>query len=119
MNDFDLKQYNKQQKALAKKNATYKVNIKNSAKDVPSGPYRLVIKFSKPMARSISLYNSSSGVDFPPFKSYAWRDDKTLEVTFSLEPSHQYGFIVMGSKFSTKDGHTAGKNMEINFTTGK
>ena len=119
VNDFDLKQYVKEEKKVAKLNATYKVNIKNGAKDVPSGPYRLVIKFSKPMARSISLYNSSSGVDFPPIKSYAWRDDKTLEVTFSLEPSHQYGFIVMGSKFSTKDGHSAGKNLEINFTTGK
>ena len=119
MNDFDLKQYNKQQKALAKKNATYKVNLKDGAKDVPSGPFTLVITFSKPMLNSIALYMSTSGADFSPVKSYAWRDDKTLEVTFSLEPSHQYGFIVMGSKFSTKDGHTAGKNMEINFTTGK
>ena len=119
VNNFDLKQYKQRQKKQAKLNATYKVNIKNGAKNVPSGPFRLVIKFSKPMVRNISLYNSNSGVDFPPFKSYAWRDDKTLEVTFSLEPAHQYGFIVMGSKFPTKDGHTAGKNMEINFTTGK
>ena len=119
VNDFDLKQYNKRQKELAKKNATYKVNIKNGAKNVPSGPFKLVIKFSKPMVNSISLYNSTSGVDFPPFKGYRWSNDKTLEVTFSLEPSHPYGFIVMGSKFPTKDGHSAGKNMEINFTTGK
>ena len=119
VNDFDLKQYNKQQKERAKKNATYKVNLKDGAKDVPSGPFTLVITFSKPMLNSIALYMSTSGVDFPPVKSYAWRDDKTLEVIFSLEPSHQYGFVVMGTEFPTKDGHSAGKNMEITFTTGK
>ena len=119
VNDFDLKQYNKQQKALAKKNATYKVNLKDGAKDVPSGPFTLVITFSKPMLNSIALYMSTSGADFPPVKSYAWRDDKTLEVIFSLEPSHQYGFVVMGTEFPTKDGHSAGKNTEITFTTGK
>ena len=119
VNDFDLKQYNKRQKELAKQNATYKVNLKNGAKDVPSGLFTLVIKFSKPMVNSIALYNSFSGADFPPFKSYAWRDDKTLEVVFLLEPSHQYGFIVMGSQFPTKDGHNAGKDSEINFMTGK
>ena len=123
VNDFDLKQYLKQykkeQKELAKLNATYKVNIKNGAKNVPSGLFHLVIKFSKPMVDGIALYNSFSGADFPPFKSYAWRDDKTLEVVFLLEPSHQYGFAVMGSRFITQDGHTGGKNTEINFTTGK
>ena len=119
VNDFDLKQYNKRQKAQAKKNATYKVNLKDGAKDVPSGPFTLVITFSKPMLNSIALYMSTSGADFPPVKSYAWRDDKTLEVIFSLEPSHQYGFVVMGTEFPTKDGHSAGKNTEITFTTGK
>ena len=119
VNDFDLKQYKKQQKEMAKRNATYKVNLKNGAKNIPSGLFTLVIKFSKPMANSIALYNSFSGTDFPPVKSYAWRDDKTLEVVFLLEPSHQYGFVVMGSEFPTKDGHTAGKNTEINFTTAK
>ena len=119
VNDFDLKQYKKQQKELAKLNATYKVNIKNGAKNVPSGLFHLVIKFSKPMVDGIALYNSFSGADFPPFKSYAWRDDKTLEVVFLLEPSHQYGFAVMGSRFITQDGHTGGRNTEINFTTGK
>ena len=118
VNDFDLKQYKKQQKELAKLNATYKVNIKNGAKNVPSGLFHLVIKFSKPMVDGIALYNSFSGADFPPFKSYAWRDDKTLEVVFLLEPSHQYGFAVMGSRFITQDGHTGGRNTEINFTTG-
>ena len=119
VNDFDWKQHKKQQKEMAKQNATYKVNLKNGAKDVPSGLFTLVIEFSKPMANSIALYNSFSGADFPPVKSYAWRDDKTLEVTFSLEPSHQYGFVVMGSEFPTKDGHTAEKNTEIIFITGK
>ena len=119
VNEFDLKQYKKQQKEQAKLNATYKVNLKNDAKNVPCGLFTLVITFSKPMANSISLYNSTSGADFPPFKRYAWRDDKTLEVVFLLEPSHQYGFVVMGSEFPTKDGHNAGKNTEIIFTTGK
>lgn len=119
VNNFNLKKYKKQQKELAKLNATYKVNIKDGAKDVPSGLFTLVIKFSKPMVDGIALYNSFSGADFPPFKSYAWRDDKTLEVVFLLEPSHQYGFAVMGSRFITQDGHTGGKNTEINFTTGK
>lgn len=119
VNSFDLNQYKQQKKKLAKLNATYKVNLKNGAKNVPSGPFTLIIKFSKPMANSIALYKSFSGADFPPVKSYAWRDDKTLEVIFSLEPSHQYGFVVMGSEFPTKDGYSAGKNTEINFTTGK
>ena len=119
VNDFDLKQYKKLQKKMAKQDATYKVNLKNGVKNVPSGPFKLVINFSKPMANSIALYNSFSGADFPPVKSYAWHDDKTLEVVFLLEPSHQYGFVVMGSEFPTKDGHSAGKNTEINFTTGK
>ena len=100
-------------------NATYKVNLKDGAKEVPSSPFTRVIKFSKPMVNSIALYMSPSGADFPPVKSYAWRDDKTLEVVFLLEPSHQYGFVVMGTEFPTKDGHSAGKNTEITFTTGK
>ena len=119
VNDFDLKLYKKQQKVLAKQNATYKVNIKNGTKNVPSGSFKLVITFSKPMANSIALYYSTSGAEFPPLKSYEWRDDKTLEVVFLLEPSHQYGFVVMGSEFPTKDGHNAGKNTEIIFTTRK
>ncbi len=119
VNDFDLKQYKKQQKVLAKQNATYKVNIKNGTKNVPSGSFKLVITFSKPMANSIALYYSTSGAEFPPLKSYEWRDDKTLEVVFLLEPSHQYGFVVMGSEFPTKDGYNAGKNTEIIFTTRK
>ena len=119
VNEFDLKQYKKQQKELAKQNATYKVNLKNGAKNVPSGLFTLVITFSKPMANSIALYYSTSGAEFPPLKGYEWCDDKTLEVVFLLEPSHQYGFVVMGSEFPTKDGHNAGKNTEIIFTTGK
>ena len=119
VNEFDLKQYKKQQKEQAKLNATYKVNLKNGAKNVPSGLFTLVIQFSKPMVNSIALYYSTSGAEFPPLKSYEWRDDKTLEVVFLLEPSHQYGFVVMGSEFPTKDGHNAGKNTEIIFTTGK
>ena len=119
VNDFDLKQYKKQQKQQAKLNATYKVNMKSGAKNVPSGPFLLVIEFSKPMTESISLYMSASGADFPPVNGYAWRDDKTLEVSFLLEPSHQYGFVVKGSEFPTKDGHNGGKDTEIIFTTGE
>ena len=119
VNDFDLKQYKKQQKQQAKLNATYKVNMKNGAKNVPGGPFLLIIEFSKPMAESIALYMSASGADFPPVKGYTWRDDKTLEVSFLLEPSHQYGFVVKGSEFPTKDGHNGGKDTEIIFTTGE
>ena len=118
VNDFDLKQYKKQQRQQAKLNATYKVNLKNGTKNVPSGPFLLVITFSKPMIESISLY-LCPGTDFPPVKGYTWRDDKTLEVSFLLEPSHQYGFVVKGSEFSTKDGHDGGKDTEIIFSTGE
>ena len=118
VNDFDLKQYKKQQKQQAKLNATYKVNLKNGAKNVPSGPFLLTIVFSKPMTEGISLY-MIPGTDFPPFKGYSWHDDKTLEVSFLLEPSHQYGFIVKGDGFYTKDGHNAGKDTEITFITGE
>lgn len=119
VNDFDLRQYKKQQKQQAKLNATYTVNLKNGAKNVPSGPFLLIIEFSKPMTESIALYKSASKVDFPPVKDYIWRDDKTLEVSFLLEPSHQYGFVVKGSEFPTKDGHVGGKDTEIIFTTGE
>lgn len=118
VNDFDLKQYKKQQKQQAKLNATYKVNLKNGAKNVPSGPFLLTIVFSKPMTEGISLY-IIPGTDFPPFKGYSWHDEKTLEVSFLLEPSHQYGFIVKGDGFYTKDGHNAGKDTEITFITGE
>lgn len=117
VNDFDLKRYKKEQEKLAKLNATYKVNIKNGATNVPSGDFTVVIKFSKPMSEGIALHFSSTGADFPTFKGYKWTDDKTLTVDFLLEPSHKYGFTVFGASFYTKDGHTAGENLEINFTT--
>lgn len=121
VNDFDLKeylkQYKKEQKELAKLNATYKVNIKNGAKNVPSGLFHLVIKFSKPMTGGIALGYSQTGADFPTVKDYSWPDNCTLDAVFSLEPSHQYGFSVLGSYFTTVDGHTAGDIKEFNFTT--
>ena len=119
VNNFDMKQYKKQQKEQAKLNAIYKVNIKNGAKNVPSGQFQLVIKFSKPMMGGIAMGYSSAGTDFPTVANYGWSDDYTLNVTLSLEPSHQYGFSVLGSNFVTKDGHTAGDTKEFNFTTGK
>ena len=117
VNDFDLKQYKKEQKELAKLNATYKVNIKNGAKNVPSGLFHFVIKFSKPMTGGIALGYSQTGADFPTVTNYSWPDDRTLDAVFSLEPSHQYGFTVLGSYFTTTDGHTAGDTKEFNFTT--
>ena len=117
INDFDFKRYKKEQEKLAKLNASYMVNIKNGETDVPSGDFTLVIKFSKPMREGIALHFSSTGADFPTFKGYKWSDDKTLKVDFFLEPSHKYGFTVFGASFFTKDGHTAGENLEINFST--
>ena len=117
VNDFDLKQYKKEKKEQAKLNATYKVNIKNGAKNVPSGLFHLVIKFSKPMTGGIALGYSQTGADFPTVKDYSWPDNRTLDAVFSLEPSHQYGFTVLGSYFTTVDGHTAGDTKEFNFTT--
>lgn len=119
VNGFDLKQYKKQQQKQAKLNATYKVSIKDGATNVPSGNYTVVIKFSKPMNNVIALYFSPSGADFPTLKSYNWSDDKTLKIDFFLEPSHRYGFMVYGAAFTTKDGHNAGKSLEINFSTGE
>ncbi|MBR5983450.1 MAG: DUF4932 domain-containing protein [Bacteroidales bacterium] len=117
VNDFDLKRYKKEQEKLAKLNATYKVNIKDGATNVPSGDFTLVIKFSKPMREGIALHLSSSGADFPTYKGCKWTDDKTLKVDFFLESSHKYGFTVYGASFYTKDGYTAGENKEINFST--
>jgi hypothetical protein len=119
VNDFDLKQYKKQQQKLAKQNATYKVSINDGATNVPSGNFTVVIKFSKPMNNVIALYFSPSGADFPTLKGYNWSDDKTLKIDFFLEPSHRYGFMVYGAAFTTKDGHNAGKSLEINFSTGE
>lgn len=118
VNEFDLKGYLKQAKKEAKLNATYKVSLKNGAKNVPSGLFTVVIKFSKPMVEGVAMNPSSSGADFPTFKGYRWSDDRTLNVSFLLEPAHQYGFTVLGGYYKTKDGHTAGDDLEINFTTG-
>ena len=71
------------------------------------------------MTGGIALGYSQAGVDFPTLKNYSWPDDRTLDAIFSLEPSHQYGFSVLGSNFVTKDGHNAGDTKEFNFTTGK
>ena len=71
------------------------------------------------MTGGIALGYSSAGADFPTVANYDWSDDYTLNVTLSLEPSHQYGFSVLGSNFVTKDGHNAGDTKEFNFTTGK
>lgn len=119
VNDFDLKQYVQEEKKAAKLNATYKVNIKDGAKNIPSGTYTVVIKFSKPMVEGVAMNPSTSGSEFPAFQGYSWPNDKTLEVRFFLKPSTYYGFTVLGPRYRTKDGHTAGKNIEINFTTGK
>ena len=119
VNDFDLKQYVKEEKKVAKLNATYKVNIKNGAKNIPSGIFTVVIKFSKPMVEGIALNPSSSDAAFPEFKGFTWPNDKTLEVKFLLKPSTHYGITVLGNHYVTKDGHSAGKNLEVNFTTGK
>ena len=117
VNDFDMKQYIKEEKKSAKLNATYKVSIKNGAKNIPSGACTVVIKFSKPMEWVIAMNPSSSGAEVPEFKGYNWPDDRTLEVKFFLKPSTRYGFTVLGSYYQTKDGHNAGKDKEINFTT--
>ena len=119
VNDFDLKQYVKDEKKAAKLNATYKVNIKDGAKNISSGTFTVVIKFSKPMVEGVAMNPSASGSEFPAFQGFSWPNDKTLEVRFYLKPSTYYGFTVLGSHYRTKDGHTAGKNTEINFTTGK
>ena len=119
VNDFDLKQYVKDEKQASKLNAKYKVNIKDGAKNIQSGTFTVVIKFSKPMVEGVAMNPSSSGAEFPTFQGYSWPNDRTLEVKFLLRPSTSYGFTVLGSFFKTKDGHSAGKNQEINFTTGK
>lgn len=118
INDFDLEQYTKWQEEQAKLNATYEVNLSNGAANIPSGSFMFVIKFSKSMKEGIAL-GISSGTDFPTVVNYAWPDDRTLNVTFSLEPSHQYGLSVLGSLFATQDGHNAGETTEIVFTTGQ
>jgi hypothetical protein len=119
VNDYDLKQYIKEEKKASKLNAKYKVNIKDGAKNIQSGAFTVVIKFSKPMVKGVAMNPSSSGAEFPTFQGYSWPNDRTLEVKFLLRPSTSYGFTVLGSFFKTKDGHSAGKNQEINFTTGK
>jgi len=65
------------------------------------------------------MHFSPSGADFPTLKGYNWSDDKTLKIDFFLEPSHRYGFMVYGAAFTTKDGHSADKSLEINFRTGE
>ena len=71
------------------------------------------------MKGGIALGSGPSGTDFPTVVNRSWPDDRTLNVTLSLEPSHQYGFSVLGALFATKDGHDAGETTEIAFTTGE
>lgn len=119
INDFDLEQYMEWQKEDAKRNATYEVNIRNGASDIPSGSFTLVIQFSKPMKGGIALGKGPDGTDYPAIAGYSWPDDRTLQVTLGLEPEHRYGLSVLGSLFKTKDGHDAGEITAITFTTGK
>ena len=123
VNDFNLEQFMKQytewQKEQAKLNASYQVNIANGAKDIPPGSFTLVIQFSKPMQEGIALNHGPPETDYPTIVNYAWPDDRTLNITLSLEPSHRYGLTVLGFLFPTKDGHHAGEAKEIVFTTAK
>lgn len=119
VNDFDWEPYKKWQEEWNKLNATFTVNLKNGVQNIPSGPFKLVIQFSKPMKEFIGLDKSPSGTDAPKVVDYAWSDDRTLNITLSLEPSHQYGIAIPGFLFATKDGHCAGETKVIEFTTGK
>lgn len=117
VNNFNVAKYQKLVKKEAKLNASYNVNIKNGARNIPCGEFTVILQFSKPMTQSIGFNPSSSGTDFPKLKDYNWPNNKTLELTFILEPAHSYGFTVIGRYFSTQDGHSAGQDTEINFST--
>jgi len=119
VNSYSVSAYKKQQANIKKRSATYKVSIRDGAKNIPSGDYTITLHFSKPMVPNIAFNPSSKGTAFPKFKEYNWPDSQTLNVTFTLEPNHQYGLTVLGKYYNTVDGGTAGKTTEINFTTGE
>lgn len=118
INSFKMKDYLKMQKNNDKHLATYKVNIKNGAKGIPSGTFTVEITFSKPMVNEIAMGPSQSGFSFPEYKGHRWStDQKTIYVDFQLQPQHSYGIRVLGSLFHTLDGYTAKGDQDIIFST--
>ncbi len=119
INHFDIKKYEKQKKDAAKHNATYTVSIKDGESNVPSGEYTIIISFSKPMVEGITLGYGREGTQFLKAKAYEWNEEKTqLSLLVINEPHTLYGFNVMGEKFHTQDGYTAGETRYFNYTTG-
>lgn len=124
INQFNLKDCLKAQKKAQKANAhVVKCNIKNGAKNVPSGKVQLKITFSKPMTNMIAIGNGASDgksldVDRESGNIFSWSTDgKTITVFLDLKPNTHYSYSILGELFRTQDGHTAGQNLFYDFWT--
>lgn len=124
INQFNLKNFLKEQKKALKANAhVVKCNIKNGAKNVPSGKTELKITFSKAMTNMIAIGNGASDgksldIDRENGNIFSWSaDGKTITVYLDLKPNTHYSFSILGNLFRTQDGHTAGQNLFYDFWT--
>lgn len=106
-------------------NATFTCNIADGDTNIPSGLFNLTITFSKPMRPNISIGFGRRNGAFIPLayelkESFSWNEDHTVQIIYlDLDPDTQYSFSILGDHYMTEDGYTAGKTVDIDFTTGK
>lgn len=118
INQYSIRQYQREQRRMERRMATYEASIPDGACDVPEGDRTITITFSKPMTNAVSLNYSTCGADFPKVKGYRWsEDERALILDVELQGGRTYGFVVNGAGFRTQDGSCAKGSREITFST--
>ncbi|MCF0199609.1 MAG: DUF4932 domain-containing protein [Bacteroidaceae bacterium] len=124
VNRFDYKTYAKQKKREQQLNAKIKCSIRDGQRKVAPGKVRLELTFSKPMQPSVALhYGQYADASFPDFdasaeKKVVWSaDQKKQYLLLDLKPATHYAFSILGGRYRTLDGHSAGDTMYIHFWT--
>lgn len=112
VNGFNFRRYEQEQARKQALMVQSRSNIKNGAKNVPSGEYEIRITFSKPMDTSmVGVGMSAQGSDFPQVSGFSWSEDaRTLILNVVLQPNHRYGFGVLGYEFRSQDGSAVADN---------
>lgn len=122
VNAFDTEAAWRAIAAAAKNKVTYTCNIADGATDIPSGEFRLVITFSKPVQPKVSLgYGRGTGKFISLAhgqESVRWNKNQTeLTLDLLLESDTRYSFSIMGEMYKTLDGGMGGENRNIDFKT--
>lgn len=124
VNAFSCRDLAKAKAEAARNTATYTCNIADGDSLIPSGRFKLVITFSKPMRPVIALGEGRKNGEFLPLayslmESFDWNESMTVQtILLDLEPHTLYSFSILGNYYRTADGYTAGETLNIDFTTG-